>query len=73
MRFFRATMSSQVQEIELLPCSQSYQNIYRLDIKWRKYLERIGELDNIKEYGKPLHEALDEHEKELRRKRCKAD
>jgi hypothetical protein len=62
MRFFRATMSRQVQEIELLPCSASYQNIYWLDDMWRRYLEKIGEIDNIKGYGTPLRDALREYQ-----------
>jgi hypothetical protein len=62
MRFFRATMSPQVQEIELLICNQNYQNIYRLNDLWWRYLKRIDELDTIKSYGRPLRDALLEYE-----------
>lgn len=59
MRFFRATMSSQVQVLELLPCWENYKNIQNLDKEWRSYLQKIGEEDTLTSYGVPLHEAYE--------------
>lgn len=65
-RFFKATMNREIQELELVKHYYGYTNIYLLDAKWRRYLEKLSRhgtdhLATIAKHGVSLEEAHSEY------------